>query len=83
MYTDSILMAPRDLGRRIKHRRVESGLTQLALASKAKVSRVYISKLEAGERQAPSLAVLERLAKVLGVRLADLVDPVGSRKRRR
>jgi len=40
-------------------------MTQDALARKAGISLVYLKKLEAGERQAPSFPVLERIAKAL------------------
>ena len=66
-------MAPRDLGRRIKQARERRGLTQQALAEKAQLSAIYVRKLEAGERESPSLDALERIAKTLGVRLVDLL----------
>jgi transcriptional regulator with XRE-family HTH domain len=53
-------------GRRIKQLRESQGLTQPALAAKARVSVSYLAKLEAGERQSPSAPALGRLARALG-----------------
>ncbi len=63
----------RRLGARIRAARVRAGLTQEAVAKEAAVSRIYVAKLEAGERQSPSLPVLERVAKALRVTLVDLL----------
>jgi putative transcriptional regulator len=60
------------MGHRIKRLREERGLSQAALAAKAKITREYVNKLEAG-RYDPTLGVAQRLAKALGVTLADLV----------
>jgi transcriptional regulator with XRE-family HTH domain len=56
------------LGRRIRQLRRRRGLSQAALAAAAGLSRIYVAKLEAGER-APSLRALARIARALGVRL--------------
>ena len=66
-------MPPRLIGKRIKQAREERELTQEALARRARISRIYVAKLEAGERTAPSLAVLERVARALGLQLVDLL----------
>ncbi len=66
-------MAREQLGKRIKRGRKGRGLTQVALAERVGVSLIYVKKLEAGERQAPSLPVLERIAKALKVKLVDLL----------
>ena len=49
--------------------RKRKGWTQRQLAERIGVSRIYISKLEQGDRLLPSLDVLERLAQAFGVRL--------------
>jgi transcriptional regulator with XRE-family HTH domain len=49
------------------------GLTQEQLARRAKVSRGYIADLEAGHRKNPSVPVLKRLAKALGVPVTELL----------
>jgi transcriptional regulator with XRE-family HTH domain len=66
-------MPPRDLGKRIRHARERRNFTQDGLAEKAGLSRIYIAKLEGGDRKAPSLDALERIAKALGVKLVDLL----------
>lgn len=66
-------MTLRNVAKRIKQARERRGLTQQALAEKAHLSAIYIRKLEAGERESPSLDALERIAKVLGVKLVDLL----------
>jgi transcriptional regulator with XRE-family HTH domain len=66
-------MPRRHLGARIKVERQRARLTQQALASQVGISRIYIAKLEAGDRTSPSLPVLEQIAKALGVTLVDLL----------
>lgn len=55
---------PRVLGKKIQKRRKEVGLTQEELADKVGVSRAYMGYIEQG-RNAPSLGVLEKIARVL------------------
>jgi XRE family transcriptional regulator, master regulator for biofilm formation len=49
------------------------GLTQRDLAKKAKVTAAYVAMIETGVRKNPSLAILKRLAKALGVPVTALV----------
>lgn len=58
---------------RLRQIRERSGLTQEALAKKAGVSRAYLSRLEMG-RHDPPLSRLRKLAKALGVKVADLLE---------
>jgi transcriptional regulator with XRE-family HTH domain len=58
----------------IKERREGLGLTREELAKKAKVTTAYVSMLEAGKRKNPSLPVLLRLAKALGVPMTELLE---------
>ncbi len=44
------LMTPRQLGAAVRERRLAAGLTQADLASRAGVSRRFVSELERGER---------------------------------
>jgi len=67
-------MARRNLGARIKAARVQAGLTQAGLAKRAGITRIYVAKLEGGDRNSPSLSVLERIAKALGRTLIDLLE---------
>jgi transcriptional regulator with XRE-family HTH domain len=59
------------LGQRLKARRIELGLYQERVAKACKLSPSYLSQLEAGLRN-PTIGVLYRLGKVLGVKLEDL-----------
>ena len=53
----------------IRQMRRRRGLTQAELARRAGLSWIYIAKLEGGDRVAPSLPALERIARALGARL--------------
>ena len=64
---------PPMLGQRIRQAREAQGLSQLALAARADVSRPYIVMLESGARSSTSIPVLRRLAKALGVDVAALL----------
>ena len=48
-------------------------MTQQAIAAKAKIQRVYLAQIE-GATRAPSLEMLERLAKALKVPVGELVE---------
>jgi len=50
------------------------GLTQRDLAKKAKVTAAYVAMIETGVRKNPSLVVLKRLAKALGVPVTALLE---------
>ena len=60
-------------GRVLRTLREEKGLTQVDLAEKVKVGQSYIAMLEIGEKQNPSLDVLQRLAKALKVKVTELL----------
>jgi predicted transcriptional regulator len=57
----------------IKRLRTALGLSQDVLAKRAKISREYLNRLEAG-RYDPTLSVVRRLAKALKVTVAKLVQ---------
>ena len=61
------------VGGNVKRIRNERCLNQQALADKVKIHRVYLAKIE-GAVQAPSLEILERLAKALKVKVGELVE---------
>jgi transcriptional regulator with XRE-family HTH domain len=65
---DSILT---QVGKRIRNLRVGRGLSQEVLAEKSSLHRTYIGGVERGLRN-PSLKSLQRIAKGLGVGVADL-----------
>ena len=54
------------LAKTVRHWRIAAGLTQTAVAKQSGVNRSYLSHLESGRRN-PTLATLERLAKILNV----------------
>ena len=58
---------------RLRAMRAERGLSQEHLARRAKISRVYLNKLET-QKQDPRLSVVARLANALKVKIGDLVD---------
>src|SRR5438445_3019962 len=69
------------LGRRIYDFRKQSGLTQAALAERAKISNEFMSAVERGAKL-PSLEVLEKIAMGLRIEIKDLLnfDPGPFRK---
>ena len=64
---------PRQMGMKLKKLRTEKGLSQAALAMRAKITREYVNKLEAGRHDA-TVGVLQRLAKALGVPVTALLE---------
>jgi transcriptional regulator with XRE-family HTH domain len=66
-------MHPQRIGRVLKTLREQRGLSQIDLARQAKVTNVYLSMLENGKRKNPSLLLLRRLAKALGVPVTELL----------
>ena len=67
-------MSPKKLAAMLKAKREEKGMTQTDLAKRAKVSQAYVASIEAGSKKNPSLAVLQRLAKALGVPVTELLE---------
>jgi transcriptional regulator with XRE-family HTH domain len=61
-------------GQRLAAHRLKSGLTQEKVAELAKLDRSYISLVETGRRN-PSIGTLRRIAKMIGVSLAELFRP--------
>jgi transcriptional regulator with XRE-family HTH domain len=57
----------------VKRIRNERNVTQQALADKAKIHRVYLAQIE-GATRAPSLQMLEKLAKALKVKAGALLE---------
>jgi transcriptional regulator with XRE-family HTH domain len=60
-------------GEVLKKARERRKLTQAALAERVGVHQVSIARLESGSRR-PSMAMLQRLAKALGVRMTALLE---------
>ena len=65
----------------IKRLREERGLTPEELAKRAGVTKPYVSMIEGGERKSPSLPILKRLAKALGVPVTARLDQAERRLR--
>jgi transcriptional regulator with XRE-family HTH domain len=65
-------LTPKRLGMRLKKLRLAQRMSQDALARKAKITREYVNKLEAG-RYDPTIGVIQRLAKALKVNVKDLL----------
>jgi transcriptional regulator with XRE-family HTH domain len=65
---------PTVFARMLKRLRERRKLTQLELARRARVPQGYISALESGEKTNPGLDVLRRLARALGVPVAELLE---------
>ncbi len=57
----------------LKAHREKKGMTQAQLAKRAKLTQAYVAMLEAGVKKNPSLAMLRRIAKALGVPVEDLL----------
>jgi transcriptional regulator with XRE-family HTH domain len=58
----------------IQTQRQAAGMTQRDLAAKAKVTPGYIAQIELGMKKNPSLDVLKRLAKALGLPVTELLE---------
>lgn len=61
------------MGQRLRRLREARGLTQADLAKKARITREYVVRLEAGCYD-PTLSVSARLAKALGVPVTRLLE---------
>jgi len=61
------------MAKRLKALRVERGMTQVQLATRAGISRIHVIRIEAA-RHEPTLGMIERLAKALKVRPSELID---------
>lgn len=67
-------MSTRRLSAVLKGLREKKGMSQRDLAERVGVTDAYIAMLETGKRTNPSLAILKRLAKALGVPVRALVE---------
>ena len=60
------------MGTRLRKLRKARKMSQADLAQKANLTRVYVTRLEAGQ-QDPSLSTINALAKALGVPVTELL----------
>jgi transcriptional regulator with XRE-family HTH domain len=67
-------LSPKRLSRMIQDLRDRQGMTQRTLAKAANVTPGYIAQLELGSKKNPSLVVLKRIAKALGVPVTELLE---------
>jgi transcriptional regulator with XRE-family HTH domain len=58
---------------KLKKLRKARGLSRYELAKRARISRVYVAKLEAGQSD-PTVGMLQRLARVLDVPVTQLLE---------
>ncbi len=65
-----------EIGHRLRSRREERGWTQAELARRCELHKAYIGFVERGERNV-SLINLRRIARVLRIRLSDLLTGLG------
>lgn len=65
----------------LKRIRERKGLSQRALAAKAKMSQTYLCNVENGKAD-PSLSTLKRLAEALGITVSELVKEPKPKPRR-
>ncbi len=61
-----------EFGFRVRKLREEQGYSQESFAEKVEIHRTYIGGIERGERN-PTLTMITRIAKALGVPPSDLV----------
>lgn len=64
------------LANRVREERMRQGISQEALAEKTGLHRTYIGSIERGERNV-SIDNIDRLARALGIRAADLLSGAG------
>lgn len=63
------------LGEELRKARNKAGLTQEQVAAKARISREYVSQLERN-RQSPTVDMLLRVCRILGVPAARIIERV-------
>jgi transcriptional regulator with XRE-family HTH domain len=68
------------VARNIRRVRLERGLTQEELAARIRINRNYIGMIERQENS-PTVAMLERIAKALGIEPARLFDEKAAGKK--
>jgi len=67
-------MTRRGFGRVLRTLRTAKEMGLRELAAKAKVPPGYLAELEGGKKKNPSLDVLKRLARALGVPVTELLE---------
>ncbi len=67
-------MTPRRLSTVLRELRERRDMTQEELAKRAKITRSHLSLLEGGHRKNPSIDILKKLARALGVPVTELLE---------
>ena len=62
-----------NIGENIKKRRTKLGLSQEDFAKKSGVKYTTLTKIESGVIKTPSVLMVEKIAKALGVSIEDLL----------
>ena len=62
-----------NIGKNIKKRRTKLGLSQEDFAQKSGVKYTTLTKIETGVIKTPSVAIMAKIAKALGVSIEDLL----------
>ena len=71
LYMRKNAVLPKKLGKKIQKVRKDKGMSQEVVADKVNISRAYMGFIEQG-RNVPSVEILERIARILGIPLKDL-----------
>ena len=64
---------PKNVGRKIQKLRREQNISQVKMAEMIGVSATYVGFIEQGVRN-PSIATLDKIARVLRVKMSELLD---------
>lgn len=72
---------PAQIGRNVKRLRLEAGWSQEKLSAESGISTVYISQLEAGQRNT-TIQTLQSIASALKIKVADLLSEAAQEARR-
>ena len=60
------------MGLKLKIRRIEKGLKQGELAEKIGISRYYLSALERGKANNPSITIMKKISNILDTTVQEL-----------
>ena len=66
-----------ELGRLIKNKREELGISQRALAREANMDCAEVSRIESGKRQKPNILYLKGISETLNISLIELMKLAG------
>ncbi|MCQ6280282.1 helix-turn-helix domain-containing protein [Bacillus sp. EB600] len=68
------------LGKRIREQRIEKGISLTQFAKQSGISKSYLSNLERGLQQNPSIEVLKKISEYLNVDIEILINEIGITK---